>query len=122
MNFLMTSYGRARRHWRRQDRLVRMMVVNWVGGMVVGIVCSVLLLSLDVAGLRTLLWRSDMPVTATLMLMGAFAFSFGGLVCAAAVMMTGHDDDIGPPRGGRKLKLAHRPQFAFARVGARTGR
>jgi hypothetical protein len=99
-----------------------MMIANWIGGMIVGMICAVLLLSLDVAGLRTLLWRSDMPIAATLMLMGAFAFTFGGLVCAAAVMMAGHDDDLGPPRGGRKLKFAQRPQLAFVSAGARRGR
>jgi hypothetical protein len=90
--------------------------------MFVGLLCATVLLALDVAGLRTLLWRSDMPVVATLMLMGAFAFTFGGLVCAAAVMMAGHDDDIGPPRGGRKFKFAQRPQWAYVSAGARRAR
>jgi hypothetical protein len=63
-----------------------------------------------------------MPIAATLMLMAAFAFTFGGLVCAAAVMMAGHDDDIGPPRGGRKFKFSQRPQLAYISVGARRGR
>jgi len=116
------GYERARQSWRRQDRLVRMMITNWIVGMFVGVFCAVILLSLDVAGLRTLLWRSDMPIAATLMLLGAFAFTFGGLVCAAAVMMAGHDDDLGPPRGGRKFKLAQRQQFALASAGARRGR
>jgi hypothetical protein len=99
-----------------------MMIANWFGGMVLGIVCAAVLLALDVAGLRTLLWRSDAPITATLMLMGAFAFTFGGLVCAAAVMIAGHDDDIGPPRGGRKFKFAQRSQLAYANVEARRER
>ena len=112
------------RRWRRMDRLVRMMITNWLVGMVVGVVCSALVLTLDVAGLRTLLWRSDMAVTGTVMLMAAFAFTFGGLVCAAAVMMADDDDDRGPPRGGRKFKLGSRPQLAFVEVAvpARRGR
>ncbi len=122
MQSILTGYERVRRNWRRQDRLVRTMIANWLGGMVVGVVFAVVLLWLDVSGLRTLLWRSDMPITATLMLMGAFAFTFGGLVCAAAVMMAGHDDDLGPPRGGRKFKLTGRPQYALASAGARRAR
>ena len=59
MPSILAGYQRARRNWRRQDRLVRMMIANWVGGMVVGVVCAVLLLALDVSGLRTLLWPSS---------------------------------------------------------------
>lgn len=121
MSSIQFGYYRVRRHWRRQDRLVRMMIANWIGGMLVGIVCAFLLLALDVAGLRSLLWRSDMPVAGTAMLMGAFAFTFGGLVCAAAVMRAGHDDDLGPPRGGRKFRPATRRQYAFAGAAARRG-
>jgi hypothetical protein len=68
------GYQRARRRWRRMDRLVRMMIANWVMGMAVGLVCAILLLALDIAGLRSLLWRSDMPVMGTLMLGGSVRF------------------------------------------------
>ena len=118
MSSVQSSYREARTRWRRMDRLVRMMIVNWLGGMVVGLVCAVALLALDVAGVRSLLWRSDMPVVGTLMLAAVFAFTFGGLVCAAAVMMSG-DDDRRPPRGGRKLRPVPRRQLAFAAAGAR---
>jgi hypothetical protein len=103
------------------DRLVRMMIANWLIGMAVGLVCATILLALDIAGVRSLLWRSDMPVTATLMLFASFAFTFGGLVCAAAIMMA-KDDDVGPPRGGRKFRPAPRPQLAYAAAGARRAR
>jgi hypothetical protein len=118
MSSVQSSYREARMRWRRMDRLVRMMIVNWLGGMVVGLVCAFALLALDVAGVRSLLWRSDMPVVGTLMLAAVFAFTFGGLVCAAAVMMSG-DDDRRPPRGGRKLRPVARRQLAFAAAGAR---
>ena len=111
------TFSELERRWRRMDRLPRMMIANWLGGMGVGVVCATLLLAFDVAGIRTLLWRSDMPITGTAMLMAAFAFTFGGLVCAAAVMRAGDDDDRGPPRGGRKFKLApQQPRLAFATV------
>ena len=104
------------------DRLVRTMIVNWLGGMAVGIVCAALLLTFDVAGVRSLLWRSDMAFAGTLMLMAAFAFTFGGLVCAAAVMRADDDDDErGPPRGGRKFRLAetNRPRLWRGRCAPR---
>ena len=110
-----------KRRWRRVDRLVRTMIVNWIGGMAVGVVCAALLLIFDVAGVRSLLWRSDMAVAGTLMLMAAFAFTFGGLVCAAAVMRA-DDDDRGPPRGGRKFRLPKATGLAFAAAEARGGR
>lgn len=113
---------RLSRRWRRMDRLLRLMIANWIVGMLVGIVCATLLLAFDFAGIRSLLWRSDMPITGALMLMAAFAFSFGGLVCAAAVMRGDDDDDHrGPPRGGRKSKLVSPQTLAFA-AGARRSR
>jgi len=97
-----------------------MMIANWLGGMAIGVVCASLLLAFDIAGIRTLLWRSDMPIAGTAMLMLSFAFSFGGLVCAAAVMRAGDDDDDKrPPGGGRRFKLApQQPRLAFATIPA----
>jgi len=97
-----------------------MMIVNWVGGMAVGVVCASILLLFDVADIRTLLWQSDMPVAGTLMLLAAFAFTFGGIVAATAVMRMGDDDDE-PPRGGRKFKLQPTPRPAYATVAAHPG-
>ena len=122
MASLQLSYQRVRRQWRQMDRLVRMMIANWLIGMAVGLVCATILLALDIAGVRSLLWRSDMPVTATLMLFASFAFTFGGLVCAAAIMMANDDDDAGPPRGGRKFRPAPRLQLAYVTAGARRAR
>jgi hypothetical protein len=39
------------------------------------------------------------------MLFLMFAFTFGGIVCAAAVMQFGDDDDD-EPRGGRRARAA----------------
>ncbi len=119
---LINYFQQARRRWRRMDRLVRLMIANWIVGMAVGLVCATILLALDTAGIRSLLWRSDMPVVGALMLMAAFAFTFGGLVCAAAVMMANDDDDLGPPRGGRKFRAAPRGPLAMAAVAVRRSR
>lgn len=91
-----------RARWRRLDRLVRAIIVNWLLGMGVGVVCAAILLVIDFDGVRSLILRSDMPVVAILMLFAGFAFTFGGLVCAAAVMLMGSDDSDGPGGGGRE--------------------
>ena len=94
--------GAASRRWRASDRLVRAMIVNWIGGMIVGVVCATLLLAFDFFGVRSLLWRSDVCALGAIMLLLMFAFTFGGIVCAAAVMQFGADDE---PRGGRGARL-----------------
>lgn len=111
----------ARQRWRRMDRLVRAMIANWIGGMAVGLVCAALLLAFDFSGIRSLLWRSDMAISGTLLLCAAFAFTFGGLVCAAAVMRFGSDDDD-EPRGGRRARAAPALRPALAAAPARRGR
>jgi hypothetical protein len=93
--------------WRASDRIVRAVIANWIGGMIVGLVCAALLLALDCFGLRSLLWRSDVCALGTIMLCLMFAFTFGGIVCAAAVMQFGCDDE---PRGGCGATL--RPSLA----------
>lgn len=109
----------ARRRWRGMDRLVRAMIANWIGGMCVGLTCAALLLALDVFGLRSLLWRSDIAVAGTLMLFAAFAFTFGGLVCAAAAMNFGLDDGHEPRGGGLRPRA---PLAVVASRGARRPR
>ena len=108
----------ARYRWLRMDRLVRAMIVNWIGGMGVGLICAALLLAYDFAGVRTLLLRSDMFITGTLMLFAAFAFTFGGIVCAAAVMRFGSEDDD-EPRGGRRSRVSREPRPVLAMAPAR---
>lgn len=108
----------AKRRWRRMDRLVRAMIANWISGMGVGLVCALILLITDFDGIRSLLWRSDMAIVGTLMLCAAFAFTFGGIVCAAAAMRIGSDDDD-EPRGGRRYRARGPLKLAPIRVGAR---
>jgi hypothetical protein len=90
------------------------MIVNWAFGMAIGVFCAVLLLVLDFAGIRSLLWRSDALMAGVALLCAGFAFTFGGLVCAAAVMSVKEDDSSGGPRGLRliralRLRLAPAP-------------
>jgi hypothetical protein len=42
------------------DPIIRLVVVNWLLGMLAGVICAALILWLDFAGLRGLLMRSDL--------------------------------------------------------------
>jgi len=62
------------------------------------------LLAFDIFGLRSLLWRSNIAFVGSAMLCAAFAFTFGGVVAAAAVMQFDESDD--EPRGRRRRTRA----------------
>ena len=108
----------VRRRWRAIDPIVRAMILSWINGMAVGVVCTALMLLFDFAGLRTLLWNSDMPFVATLLLTAGFAFSFGGLVAACAAMNGFGSDDDDKPSGGRRYRPRGELKLAPVRVGA----
>ena len=104
----------AARALNRLDPLVRHLIVNWALGAMAGAISATVLLIVDPFGLRPLLEHSDMAAVALFMLYVGFMTTFGGLVCAAAVMFPPKDDD--PPRGrlsatavsaNWKLKLAY---------------
>ena len=93
----------AWRRWGERHRLAQAMVINWAFGMGIGAFCAALLLAFDIFGLRSLLWRSDVAFLGSAMLCAAFAFTFGGVVAAAAVMQFGESND--EPRGrGRRAR------------------
>ncbi len=96
----------AWRRWGARDPLVRAMIVNWAFGMATGVFCALLILAFDFFGLRSLLWRSDALIAGVAMLCAAFAFTFGGVVCAAAVMSFSADDDAGERPRGLRLRSA----------------
>jgi hypothetical protein len=106
----------AWRRWGARQPLVRAMMVNWAFGMAIGVFCALLILAFDFVGLRSLLWRSDALIPGLVLLCASFAFTFGGVVCAAAVMNFGSDDDsLGKPRGLR-LRSAPRPRPTLERI------
>ena len=98
----------AWRRWGQRHRLAQAMVLNWAFGMGIGVFCAGLLLAFDIFGLRSLLWRSDIAFVGTAMLCAAFAFTFGGVVAAAAVMQ--FDESDNEPRGRRRRAGPRRPQ------------
>ncbi len=84
------------------DPVVRLVITHWVLGALLGMVCAGAVLWLDVAGLRDLLLRRDGILWEGLVLLfGGFAITFGGVVCASAVMNVSGDDDSNGGLGAR---------------------
>lgn len=77
-----------------RNAVVHLIVAHWILGMALGMVCAALVLWLDVAHLRSLLMRSDRVMwEGVALLFGGFALTFGGVVCAGAIMILPKDDD-----------------------------
>lgn len=72
---------------RSGDRLIHLLVCNWIFGVVVGIVCAGVLLAFNFDGLRGLILRSDTAGWSLALLFAGFAETFGGVVCATAIMV-----------------------------------
>lgn len=67
--------------------IVRLVVINWMIGAALGVLCAGLLLWLDIAGLRTLMFRDAATMAAGLaLLLGGFAVTFGSVVAGSAIM------------------------------------
>lgn len=106
---------------------LRMIVVNWALGALLGIAVAGALLVLDPIGLRALLMRSDAMVPGLVMLFVGFGTTFGGVVAATAVMFEkkeDDDDERGPPSGGPRRRVIrpladHAPVPIPVRVRAR---
>lgn len=76
------------------DPVVGLIVTHWILGTLFGIFCALLLFAFDVGGLRSLLMTSDMGPVGLLLLCSGFGITFGGVVCASAVMLVpGPDRD-----------------------------
>jgi hypothetical protein len=88
----------ARPRLKSLDPLVRYMIFRWALGALGGALCTTALLVFDPFGLWPLMNDSGMAAPAIFLLYIGFMTSFGGLICAAAVMFPPKDDD--PPRGG----------------------
>ncbi len=112
--------GEAAPSEKRSDKLVRYMIFNWVLGALLGALLATALLVFDPFGLRPLMNDSGMGAEAVFLLYVGFMATFGGLVCAAAVMFPPKDDD--PPRGGLRgnvMPTNWAPRLAYARAARR---
>ncbi len=112
----MTPAALARK--RRANRLVRLMVFNWIFGVFVGCCCAGLLLAGDIAGLRSLMLRSELMWQALALLFGGFSITFGGVVCATAIMLPSMDEET-ESSGGKGLgSPVFLPAFVYAKLRA----
>jgi hypothetical protein len=76
------------------DPVVRLIITHWMLGAALGMMCGGALLWLDIAGLRSLLFRADRVMwEGIVLLFGGLAITFGGVVCASAVMTVSRNDD-----------------------------
>lgn len=99
------SPGRDAGRRGKLDPLVRYMLFHWMLGMLGGALCATLLLVFDPFRMWPLIHDSGLGFEAIFLLYIGFMSSFGGLVCAAAVMFPPKDDDE-PPRGGLRGNVA----------------
>lgn len=95
--------------------IVRYMLAHWLIGIGTGLFCAAMLLALNPAGFRDLLFRSEAMIPALVLLFGGFAVTFGGVVCAAAVMYPNEDE----MRGSKAPTTP--PEAALAVARARSG-
>jgi len=84
-----------------QDAIIRLVVTHWILGALTGVGCALLLVALDVEGLRSLLLHSDFLWVGLLLLCSGFAVTFGGVIAASAIMLVPaappDDAEVGDP-------------------------
>lgn len=103
----------------RPKTVVRLVVTNWILGALVGVICGAVVLSLDVGRVRQLLFGSDQMWAGLVLLFGGFMTTFGGVVCATAIMVVPYEKDEGP-RGGKREPV-RMPEPMLAKAPARRG-
>jgi hypothetical protein len=91
------------------------MVSNWMLGWGVGWACASAVLLSNVGGIRVLMFKSDLMLQGLALLFGGFGFTFGGVVCATAVMLL-PTDETPSRRGGGGAAPVLLPAYALARV------
>lgn len=84
----------------KDRRVLRLFIVNWVAGALLGCAFAAGLLLADLGGLRSLILRSDIALPALFLLFGGFAVTCGSVLCGSAVMRLGARDDEGRHGGG----------------------
>jgi hypothetical protein len=103
------------RAMRNSSRLVRLMITNWVFGWAIGFVGAAAVLASNMAGIRDLMFKSDIMWQALALLFCSFGFTFGGVVCATAVMLL-PIEETESGRGGGHAAPVFLPAYALARV------
>jgi len=101
----------------KPNRLVRLMIANWALGWGVGAVCASGVLIANLAGLRDLMLSSQLMLQGLALLYGGFGITFGGVVCATAIMLLPTDEESWEGGGGARAPILL-PTYALARIRA----
>lgn len=95
---------RARR--RRAMRVVHLIVLNWIGGALLGVFFAGLLIWSDLGGVGRLIMSATPIWPPLLLLFGGFALTFGSLVAGTAIMLIPKDEEPpDDPPGGRMIPV-----------------
>lgn len=85
--------------------IVKMLLVNAVAGAGLGLAFVAILLGLDVAKLRTLLFADANGFVALLLLAAGFVVTFSSVMMATAIMLHFRGDDAGNGGGNTRPSL-----------------
>jgi hypothetical protein len=77
----------------QKHKMISFLLTHLAIGVVAGIVVCIALLALDIAGLRTLISRSESWLIGLILLFGSVCGTFGALAMAVAVMNLGDWSD-----------------------------
>ncbi len=67
-------------------QMLRFMAINAAAGALIGALTALAIIWLDIGGIGTRIWQAANPVLAALLIVAPFAFVFGGLVTASAIL------------------------------------
>ena len=77
-------------------RMLRFLATNAALGIMLGLMVAAAMLLLDVAGIRTRIFRSNHPVLALLLMAVPMASVFGGMVTASAIWTMPYERRFAP--------------------------
>ena len=78
----LTPEAARKDHW----QMLRFMAINAAVGALIGALAAVALIWLDIGGIGTRIGRAANPIIPALLIIAPFAFVFGGVVTASAIL------------------------------------
>ncbi len=95
----------------RDEPLLRLLAVNWLIGAGVAAALAAVVLITDTAHLRSLMFASNEPWIALILLFFGFLVTMCSVAMGTAIMMLPRDDDDDDKHGGSKLEVLKLPQI-----------
>ena len=78
----LTPEAARKDHW----QMLRFMAANAAGGALIGVLAALAIIWFDIGGIGTRIGHASNPVIPVLLLVAPFAFVFGGVVMASAIL------------------------------------